>query len=556
MIWIKSGEYLLMPVFSTLILSLFLTIIFVPIFKIIALKINVVDLPEARKVHKQPMAKSGGISMALGALVPVLFWVPPSPFVRSVLIASGIIVVFGVVDDITVLGYKAKLLGQVLAALTVILYGDVSISCMGGCMPDGVNLPAFLAVPVTLLVIVGVTNAINLSDGLDGLAGGVSVLTFICLGYMAWLAENPAVSLMAFAVSGAIMGFLRYNTHPAVVFMGDAGSQLLGFNAVVFSIGLTQQNAPLSPLMPMLLLALPVMDTLTVMVERMAAGRSPFVADKNHFHHKLMRMGLYHSEAVLMIYGLHAVLVSTAFLFRFSSDWFFLFSFVVFAVATGVGVYSADAMGMRLRRIAFLDVSVKGRLKELKDNHVFIRVSYGILKWGIPFLMLLSCFVPKEIPGQLGIVSAFMIVLVVVLWAYEEGLLGLALHFAAYTLFPVLIYMGEAERAAWLSSDLNRMIGVFYGVITLSIILTLRLTRRKKGFQINPMHFLILFIALVVPNLPDAYIQSHRLGFVAAKIIIFYFSYDILVGEMRRKYSGLGISILAALVVVLFRSLG
>lgn len=228
MLWVTSCGNQLMPLFSTLILSLILAIVFVPIFKIIALKIDVVDLPEARKVHKQPMAKSGGISMALGAFVPVLFWVPSTPFVRSVLIGSGVIVAFGIVDDIKVLGYKAKLLGQIIAAWIVIFHGNVSISSVGGCLPDGMNLPAFLAIPMTFFVIVGVTNAINLSDGLDGLAGGVSVLTFICLGYMAWLGDNQAISLMAFAVSGAIMGFLRYNTHPAVVFMGDAGSQLPG----------------------------------------------------------------------------------------------------------------------------------------------------------------------------------------------------------------------------------------------------------------------------------------------------------------------------------------
>ena len=127
--------------------------------------------------------------------------------------------------------------------------------------------------------------------------------------------------LLCTAIVGAIFGFLRFNTYPATVFMGDTGSQLLGFLAITLSIGVTQRETPLSPLLPLLLLGFPVLDTITVMAERIASGRMPFSPDKNHFHHKLMRLGLFHTEAVVTIYGITALLTAAAYLLRFHSDW-------------------------------------------------------------------------------------------------------------------------------------------------------------------------------------------------------------------------------------------
>jgi UDP-GlcNAc:undecaprenyl-phosphate GlcNAc-1-phosphate transferase len=228
------------------------------------------------------------------------------------------------------LGFKTKFAGQFAAALIIIIYGGVKIKSLGMLLPDGVLLPDWLAMPLTFIVIVGITNAINLSDGLDGLAGGISLLSFLCIGYLAYSAGYLGIALLSAATVGAIFGFLRFNTYPATVFMGDAGSQLLGFMAITFSLKLTQGNAPLSPLLPLLLLGFPVLDTITVMFERVTNGKSPFVADKNHLHHKFMRLGLFHTEAVLSIYVLQAFLVTSAFVFRSRSEWFLLILYLVF----------------------------------------------------------------------------------------------------------------------------------------------------------------------------------------------------------------------------------
>ena len=216
-------------------------------------------------------------------------------------------------------------------------------------------LPDWISIPVTLLVVVAVTNAINLSDGLDGLAGGISLLTFLCLGYLAYLYKFQALETMSVAMIGAIFGLLRYNTHPAVVFMGDSGSQLLGFFAITISLALTQESSQLSPFLPLFIIGLPVIDTLWVIVRRITLGKSPFIADKNHLHHKLMSMGLYHSESVVSIYLFHAILVCMAFIFRSKSDGFLLTLYSLFSGIMATTAFLVVKNGWRIKRFDFID---------------------------------------------------------------------------------------------------------------------------------------------------------------------------------------------------------
>lgn len=198
---------------------------------------------------------------------------------------------------------------------------------------------------MTTAAIVAVTNAINLSDGLDGLAGGITLLTFLFIGYLAYLVKFQAFEVMSVAMVGAIFGLLRYNTHPASVFMGDAGSQLLGFVAVTLSLAVTRRTYQTSPILPLLIIGLPIIDTISVMVQRMIEGKSPFKADKNHLHHKLMNLGFYNSESVVLIYIIHAMLVCFAFIFKYESDRFLLISFIMFAAAIILIIFVAEDRG-------------------------------------------------------------------------------------------------------------------------------------------------------------------------------------------------------------------
>lgn len=534
---------------------MFITIALIPLFKGLAVRLNAMDIPDERKVHPYPMPKSGGIAMASGVLVPVLFWANGEEFVRAVLLGAGILLLFGLIDDFRKLGYKAKFAGQFAAALVVILYGGIKIKSLGVLVPDSVLLPDWCAIPLTLLVIVGATNAINLADGLDGLAGGISLLSFTCIGYLAYMGGNVGIALLSVAMVGAILGFLRFNTYPAVLFMGDAGSQFLGFLAGTLSLGLTQGNTPLSPLLPLILLGFPLLDTMTVMFERVYKGRSPFTPDRNHFHHKLIRVGLFHTEAVLVIYILQAFLVTSAFIFRSYSEWFLLILYTVFSGIILSGFFVAGKTGWKLKRYRLVDKVIKGRLRILREKNILIKASFRIVTVGVPSLLLFTCFLPTSIPMYFSFLTLAFLGLILVTLLTKKEWMGGALRLALYLSIPLLIYVSEVDMVPWMNDKLGQPYNLSFGFLLLSVILTLKFTRRRNGFTATPMDFLILFIALVVPNLPDESIQSYHMGLIAAKIIILLLSYEVLIGELRRKLNRLGLTTIPALLVMSVRGL-
>jgi len=540
---------------TTLLISLFLTIILIPIFSEVAVRLNTLDVPNERKVHARPIPKSGGIAMVLGVLVPVAFWAPEGEFLRAVMVGTGIVVLFGLIDDVKDLGYGGKFIGQIVAALVVIFYGGLTIADLGLMLPAGVALPGWLSVPLTLVVIVGVTNAVNLADGLDGLAGGICLLCFACLAFLAYLSDNFLVALVAVAVVGAIFGFLRFNTYPASLFMGDTGSQFLGFLAITLSLGLTQTNAPLSSVVPLLLVGFPVLDTLYVMTARVAAGVSPFTADKNHFHHKLLRHGFFHTEAVMIIYVIQAALVTAAFLFRFSSEWFLLGLYLVVSGSILAAFSVAGRAQWRVQRYDFIDLVVKGHLRRLRGKKLPIRVSFRAVSYGLPALLVFTCLLPAAVPEYLSAVVLGFVGLLLAAWAVKKEWLGGALRICLYFSIPFIVYLSRAEMAGWMGSTATRVYDLCFVLLVVFVMTTLKFTRRRKGFKPTPMDALILFVALVVPNLPDAQIRSYHLGLVAAQIITFFFSYEVLMGELRGEYEKLGAWTLVAMVVVAVRGL-
>ena len=542
-----------MILLSTLLLSMFITIALIPFFRGLAVKVNALDVPNERKIHRYPMPKSGGISMVLGAFIPILLWAPIDDFTRATLIGAGVVVLFGLIDDMRGLGFKAKFAGQFAASLIIIIYGGVKIKSLGVLLPDDVLLPDWLAILLTLVVIIGITNAINLADGLDGLAGGIALLTFLCIGYLAYSVGNIAIALLSVATVGALFGFLRFNTYPATVFMGDAGSQLLGFMAITFCLKLTQGNTPLSPLLPLVLLGFPIPDTMTVMFERMANGRSPFVADKNHLHHKLIRLGLYHTEAVLFIYFLQAFLVTSAFIFRYHSEWFLLTLYVVFSGVIMSGFFIADSTGWKLKRFHFVDKILKGKLRVIKEKNILIKVSFRIIEVGVPSLLLLTCFLPASVPRYFAFFSIGFLGLIFLVWFFNKQWMDMALRFALYLTIPFVIYLSQVDMAVWMSHNLVKPYNLSFMFLIVFVILTVKFTRRTKGFKTSPMDFLILFIALVVPNLPDERIQSYHMGLVAAKIIVLFFSYEVLIGELRENLKYLVLATIPALVIMAVR---
>jgi UDP-GlcNAc:undecaprenyl-phosphate GlcNAc-1-phosphate transferase len=303
----------------------------IPFVRRLALAFNIVDFPSERRVNKRPIARMGGIAIFLTFLSILAFsWFFFGSKLPSVLhdnprgmlgFALGGCVVFltGVVDDIRSVTPRTKLLCELLAALVVVYYG--------GCRVPALSLPGgraielgFFEAPIAVLWIVAVTNAVNLMDGLDGLAAGVSALALVSIWAVAG-SNHGSIAIISAILIGASIGFLAFNFHPASIFMGDSGSLFLGFSVGVLS---TYAGAKASTgaitFVPVLIVALPLADTVFAMIRRYASGLVPtsmrshvagvarmFVPDRMHIHHRLLRSGLGQRQAVYVLYGIQAV---------------------------------------------------------------------------------------------------------------------------------------------------------------------------------------------------------------------------------------------------------
>jgi UDP-GlcNAc:undecaprenyl-phosphate GlcNAc-1-phosphate transferase len=541
-----------MILFSTFLISTIATILLMPVFINLACKMNLLDIPNERKVHCDPIPRIGGVVMAMSAFAAILIWAPMNEFVRATLIGSGILITFGFLDDIKGIGFKSKFIGQILAAIIVVLYGGLKIKTLSVFTPAGFYLPAWLSIPFTVIIMVAVTNAINLSDGLDGLAGGITLLTFLCIGYLAYLDHFQEIEVISVAMVGAIFGLLRYNTHPATVFMGDSGSQLLGFIAITLSLALTRKSTQTSIILTLIIMGIPIIDTLCVIVQRIIKGRSLFIADKNHLHHKLMKLGFFHSESVLIIYLMHAFMVCLGFIFRFKSPWFLIFFYILYSGSIIATIFILESNGWRIKRYHFLDKIIKGQLRNLKKDNAIIKFSFRAVEIGFIFILLFSCFLPNHINIYFSFISIALICAIIMVWQIKKTWASSLIDISIFLMIPFLIYLSETDIVYLAHTVLEKAYTFSFGLLIVFVLLTLKFSRRR-GFRTTPTDFLILFVALVVPNLPDERIQTWQMGLIAAKIVVLFFTYEVLKGELRLDTKRLSVTGIMVLMVISIR---
>lgn len=294
----------------TFLLAFVVTYFATPVVKTFASKIKAVDIPNNRKVHILPIPRLGGLAIYIGFLTAVIAAMIISQasgvnlnfhIITGILLGSTLLMLVGMWDDIKHLRATTKLAWQIAAAFIVIFFGVV-ISFISnpfnGIWPIGI-----FAIPLTLLWIVGVTNAMNLIDGLDGLATGVTAISSLALFFVALRTHQIGAAILMLALVGAALGFLRYNFFPASVFLGDSGSMFLGFILASSSIiGVLKTTLVVALIIPVLILGVPIFDTLFAIGRRLKAKKHPFEADDKHIHHMLLRAGFNKREAVLAIY--------------------------------------------------------------------------------------------------------------------------------------------------------------------------------------------------------------------------------------------------------------
>lgn len=297
---------------AALLVAAVVAFITTPVVRSLAFRIGAVDVPkDNRRMHNHPIPRMGGLAIFFGFILSAIIFVPLETPIRGMLLGGVIIVILGIFDDIYALPAKPKFVVQIVAALIAVLMGnqiDV-LSNPNIFSSDPYWELGWLSIPISVLWIVGITNAVNLIDGLDGLACGVSTISSLTMLVIALVAAEPQVAFLMAALAGGCIGFLPYNLNPAKIFMGDTGSTFLGFILATVSIqGLFKSYAIISFAVPFLMLGLPIFDTCFAILRRVSHGQSPMSPDRGHIHHRLIDMGFNQKQAVAVLYVISAIL--------------------------------------------------------------------------------------------------------------------------------------------------------------------------------------------------------------------------------------------------------
>lgn len=315
---------------STLVLSAIAT----PLVRFLAFKIGAVDNPNARRINKVPMPTAGGLAVFIAFAVSVLFFLPGIikhlnvngvyiHYVLPLVLAGGIIIVTGLIDDIKELKPLPKLSGILIAATIIWLWTDFRFDDFK--IPFGgplIHFPSWVSFFLTVLWIVAITNAVNLIDGLDGLVSGVSIISLTTMGIVSYFFlhdSNIFLPLTIFILVVSIAGFLPYNYHPAIIYLGDTGALFIGFMIGVLSLQGLKNSTAVAVVTPMIILGVPITDTVVAIIRRSLSGKKIYEADRMHLHHRLLSMGLTHRGTVLVIYAISFIFSLTSLLLNVSS---------------------------------------------------------------------------------------------------------------------------------------------------------------------------------------------------------------------------------------------
>jgi len=285
-----------------------------PAVRVLAFRIGAIDVPlDQRRMHKKPIPRIGGLAIFLGFSLTTMIFCPPTPQLYTVWIGGFMLIILGMLDDVFRLSAILKFVVQIVTASVAVFNGVVidHISFAGTYISFGV-----WGIPITIFWIVGLTNAINLIDGLDGLACGVSAICSTSLFFVVMLVEDYSSATILAILTASCIGFLPYNKNPAKIFMGDTGALFLGYTLAVMSVqGVFKLHTVISFLVPMSVFALPLLDTTVAIFRRVLSGRSPFSPDRGHLHHKLVDMGFTQKNAVRILYAITALLGLVAVVF-------------------------------------------------------------------------------------------------------------------------------------------------------------------------------------------------------------------------------------------------
>ncbi|MDG2047837.1 MAG: MraY family glycosyltransferase [Halioglobus sp.] len=477
-------------------IGLLSSLILIPLLVKYASKLGLVDNPvgSLRKLHKAPMPRSGGLGIIIPTAIAILVILPWNDAILSFLVSSLVIVGFGLLDDVMELKPAQKLIGQTLG-VCLAMVGGMVISTV----PFIDDAPIWMSYALTFVFVMAVINGVNFSDGMDGLAAGTTLMALVVIFLLAVASNNAQVAIIAASICAALVGFLRFNTHPATIFMGDAGSQFLGFSVAWLAITLSQAEAStLTPLLPLLILGIPIMDVLQVVCVRVKKKLPLPGPDKEHFHHQIAKLGLTQASVVATVYILQLILLFGAFLVKHDTDTT-AFGFYVFYLAGVLGLlYLAHMQGWTVG-------GAKAFEGHNRRNGVFRRVSalhpysgkfYGAVTAG---LLWVFAVISTGMPKGLIYIALIVAISIVSLRLIAKGRWTLLIaRVSTYTASTFCVY------GMTLSLGPQDLFGIFdLFLISLTILLAISIrTTRKKYFWLTPQDLLVLFfVILLAPSL-------------------------------------------------------
>lgn len=513
--------------------------ILVPYAARLAIKVGGVDQPDERKLHLQSTPRLGGVAVFCALLFSIIFFCDIDQQVKGFLAGAIVIFLTGLADDLVGLTARQKFVGELLAVGQAVVIGNISVSRLGDPLGLGMLHLGAWGIPFTVFAIVGLINAINLLDGMDGLAGGVCAIACVSFAVISFTSGNTVLSPLVIALLGAVIGFLLYNHYPANIFLGDGGSLLLGYCMGIFSVLLaTGGKNPVSPYLPLLILGVPILDTLVVMVNRWRSRKRLFLADRTHLHHRLLDLGIGHKLTVLIVVGISYLLSLIAIFGRNLSDGVLLVLLLVTSSVVYGVLYGMTRRAWFSRIYIYSDQSIRSTYQ----FRYLVRLTGWLLvviKYLLIAVLLLPLFLSGEVILRFSSLSMLMLTLSggiyllrrdwrkrlilgniyllggIFIFALEnfgrqQELMGLPLHYLSHAIFLALLVCEGTK--------------IFF-------------RKRASILIVSPFDYLLMLIVLSAPLLPLSFSSQFHLLTVTAKTVIFLVGTKLVLKRRLHHYS-------------------
>lgn len=529
-------------------------IIMVPYVAKLSVKVGGLDFPNDRTVHTSAIPRLGGVAIFASLLLTIISFCEINNQMKGLLSGAIIIFLTGLADDLTNLSPRQKFVGEFVAAGMAVLMGDICVTNLGDPFGLGIIELKYLSIPFTVVGIVGVTNAINLIDGLDGLASGVCSIASIAFIVLAYNSGNNLLFSLAIATLGSTIGFMRYNNFPAQIFMGDSGSLLLGYLMGCFSVMLAEGGTTVvSPYLPLIILGIPILDTVTVMVLRKKAGKRLFVADNTHLHHRILGLGADHKFTVLIVFGLTYFLCFISVVLQHSIDAVLL----GILLACYMAIYGLLHYFSKHRQFT---AHLSGKfsftaIRLLINSELVAKSNIVVINILIVLIISLTALLSKNdiqnlslIPFCVLIVSAFFFFIKP---AWQSIIQQVFIYFTGVFFVFITTDYGKNEFILGISlPDCSNYLFIF---LTISVCLKVVIRKKFNILVVSPFDYLITFISLSVPLIPATLIDEYNFTLIAAKSVILLIGFKLVVTKDIRANKFIVLSIILTSLILLIR---